>query len=136
MITAKKAKKMASGELSWWQKWRKQRKKQSMFLNLYSFNKELIQKNIESQAKFGKSELTHIMFPEFFLMKGHTNLEWFDYSEQLDMYQLAVNKIESELKNSGYNVVLEGCKLTEKDYRVLMQWGLVDIKYTFYINWE
>lgn len=136
MITAKKAKKMASGELSWWQKWRKQRKKQSMFLNLYSFNKELIQKNIESQAKFGKSELTHVMFPEFFLMKGHTNLEWFDYSEQLDMYQLAVSKIESDLRELGYKITLEGSELTEKDKWLLMTWGLLDIKYKFYISWK
>ena len=136
MITAKKAKEMASGKLNWWQKWRKQRQKQSMFLNLYSFSKESIQQNIKSQAKLGRKELTYVMFPEFFLMKGHTKLEWFNYSEQLDIYQLAVNQIESELKKSGYKVVLEGSELTDRDYRVIMQWGLVDIKYTFYINWE
>ena len=136
MITAKKAKEMASGKLNWWQKWRKQRKKQSIFLNLYSFSKESIQQNIKSQAKLGRKEFTYVMFPEFFLMKGHTKLEWFNYSEQLDMYQLSVNQIESELKKSGYKVVLKGSELTDRDYRVIMQWGLVDTKYTFYINWE
>lgn len=136
MITAKKAKEMASGKLNWWQKWKKQRKKQSIFLNLYSFSKESIQQNIKSQAKLGRKEFTYVMFPEFFLMKGHTKLEWFNYSEQLDIYQLAVNQIESELKKSGYKVVLKGSKLEEKDLRMLMDWGLLDIKYKFYISWE
>lgn len=136
MITARKAREIASGELNWWQKWRKQSKKQSMFLNLYSFNKESIQQNIKSQAKLGRKEFTYVMFPEFFLMKGHTKLKWFNYSEQLDMYQLAVSKIESDLRELGYKITLEGSELTEKDKWLLMTWGLLDIKYKFYINWE
>lgn len=119
MITAKKARELAS-----------------VFLNLYSSNKENIQQNIKSQAKLGRKEFTYVMFPEFFLIKGHTKLEWFNYSEQLDMYQLAVNQIESDLKKSGYKVVLEGSELTDRDYRVIMQWSLLDIKYKFYISWK
>lgn len=136
MITAKKAKELASGELNWWQRRKKQRSKQNMFLHLYSFNKETILQHIKSQAKLGRYESTHTMFPEFFLIRGSSELEYFNQQEQLEIFQLAVSKIESEIRELGYKLTLEGSELTEKDKWLLMTWGLLDIKYKFYISWK
>ena len=136
MITAKKARELANGALNWWEKRKKQRSKLNMFLHLYSFNKEMILKQVKSQAKLGKHECTHIMYPEFFLIRGSSELGYFNQQEQLEIFQLAVSKIESELRELGYKITLEGSKLEEKELRMLMDWGLLDIKYKFYINWK
>lgn len=136
MISAKKAKEIASGALNWWEKRKKQRSKLNMFLHLYSFNKEMILKHIKSQARIGKYECTHIMYPEFFLIRGSSELGYFNQQEQLEIFQLAVSKIESDLRELGYKITLEGSKLEEKELRMLMDWGLLDIKYKFYISWK
>lgn len=136
MISAKKARELANGALNWWEKRKKQRSKLNMFLHLYSFNKEMILKQVKSQAKLGKHECTHIMYPEFFLIRGSSELGYFNQQEQLEIFQLAVSKIESELRELGYKTTLEGSKLEEKELRMLMDWGLLDIKYKFYISWK
>ena len=136
MISAKKARELASGELNWWQRRKKQRSKQNMFLHLYSFNKETILQHIKSQAKLGRYESTYILYPEFFSIRGSSKLGYFNQQEQLEIFQLAVSKIESELRELGYKLTLEGSELTEKDKWLLMTWGLLDIKYKFYISWK
>ena len=136
MITAKKAKGITNGVLNWWEKRKKQRSKQNMFLHLYSFNKEMILKDVKSQAKLGKYESTHVMYPEFFLIRGSSELGYFNQQEQLEIFQLAVSKIESDLRELGYKITLEGSKLEEKELRMLMDWGLLNIKYKFYISWK
>lgn len=140
MITAKKASDLTNRELNWWQKWRKSRYKPSAFLSMYNQGLNLIEANIRHGAMQQKEQIAVTVIPNFnfktTIRSEDDRLRWLDYSEQLDIYQTAIAKIESDLKELGYQVTLEGSPLEIKDVSITSHPGLLDIKYKFYISWK
>lgn len=140
MITARKASELTDRELNWWQKWRKSRYKPSAFLSMYNRGLNLVEANIIYGAMQQKEQITVTVAPDFnfktAIRSEDDRLRWLDYSEQLDIYQTVITKIESDLKELGYQVTLEGSPLERKDVSLTSHPGLLDIKYKFYISWK
>lgn len=140
MITARKASDLTNRELNWWQKWRKSRYKPSAFLSMYNQGLKLVEANIMHGAMQQKEQIAVTIIPDFnfktAIRSEDDRLRWLDYSEQLDIYQTAISKIESDLKELGYQVTLEGSPLEIKDVTITSHPGLLNIKYKFYIGWE
>lgn len=134
MITARKAKEIASGVLNWWDNNRKQRGKQKAFLNCYHEGKLKIDKSIKKSSKRQEFKTSVDVYPFLYTLGRKETLGFCSKGERVEIYQAVITKLERELKQKGYEVELTGGKY--EDPNPFYADELVGIKYKFYISWK
>lgn len=136
MITAEKARRWASGLLNSYEKNKKQRAKQSAFLNCYDRVVRAIDYDIQVSAKRQNFSTAVTARPDFYTLSWlgeKPNLEFCSKMERVEIFQDVVYKIKRDLVKKGYEVEIMG---ERNDENPLFSDELVRIKYVFYISWE
>lgn len=134
MITARKAREIASGVLNWWDNNRKQRGKQKAFLNCYHEGKFKIDKSIKKSSGRQEFKTSVDVYPFLYSLGRKEILNFCSKNERVEIYQTAITQLERELKQKGYEVELVGSKY--EDPNPFYADELVRIKYMFYISWK
>lgn len=144
MITAKKARDLALGELNWWEKWRRNSSEYSAVYNCYDHWYEDLKDTIEITAKKKEWEVVTDLFPNFHstsITGGSPKLHWFDYTEQINLAQEAVLKLKHKLESKGFRVDFNTTKMNKEEMselknRYFHTLGQVDVKFEIIIDWK
>ena len=144
MITAKKARDLALGELNWWEKWRRNSNESTAIYNCSYHWFEYLTDQIERAAKNKEWSHTDELLPNFYstnLIGGSPNLCWFDYAEQINLAQEAMFKLKQKIESKGFRVDFNTVKMSDSELNnrctsFFHERGKVDIKFENTVDWK
>lgn len=144
MITAKKARDLALGELNWWEKWRRNSNESTAIYNCSDHWYEKLKEKIETAAKRKEWSHTEELIPNFCstsITGGSPKLHWFDYVEQINLAQEAVLNLKHKLESKGFRVDFNTIKMNKEEMselksRYFHTLGQVDIKFEITVDWK
>lgn len=144
MLTAKKARDLASGELNWWERLKMKSTKNNAIKNCYDNWYSDLSEIIERVAKGGGLEITRNLAPDFgaeTIFDTDPNIEQISYTDQINMVQEAIAKLVDKLQDKGFRVSFNTVVMDneELDFYRCSEYhliGKVDIKFEITIDWK
>ena len=164
MITAKKARDLALGELNWWGRFIMKSAKTGAVKNCYDHWYSDLSEIIERVAKGGGLEITRNLVPDFreeiifetdpneeiifetdpneeIIFETDPNIEQISYTDQINMAQEAITKLVGKLQDKGFRVSFNTVVMDSEEldlYRcsAFHLIGKVDIKFEITVDWK